>query len=611
MLGAARPLTWITDLAPLRGPGDRTATLELKERCRHAADRRRLHADRVPPEHGRGDRRAGAQTRPPQLWTLMRRKSPHELAAMRASACATLQRRDDGDRRRQDARAPASPTAILAGERAANERGAQDVRTLFSLNGGRTLRPFTTTDRRRASIRCRSMSRCGASTTGRKASALLSEQPAGRSSRKAAALLRQALAAIKAGVKRRRRVAGIIARRLEPRPHASGDRACAFASRHRACARRAAAHRSRRRPSRAGEVYSLKVGLTDGADEHAIVSAMVARPRRRHRRALDGIGSARMKRQAEIHVPMTATKRRDAHAVVPRLRAAASRSLDRMRSAATTGGQLAGPALHAGGGSAPTRRARSRRLPARGPMAASPQSGSGTASRREAPSHRHPPPHRAAEIHRRDARAAAAADARLDDREVDRGHGQGRRRHLDHVDHHARRLDRRPRAGPPRRARVQRLCGKARRRLSGPLRHVRGAAAARHRGEPARDRIRPRRAQGRRHLPVHELSRQVARRSGLRAGDGGAQPPQGRGLHASGGAGLLPRPHPRHQRGRDRIRHRHHARDRAAAVHRHRQRAIPTSAGSSPTAAACCRCCTSASCAPATSRRTSRTCRTA
>ena len=36
-----------------------------------------------------------------------------------------------------------------------------------------------------------------------------------------------------------------------------------------------------------------------------------------------------------------------------------------------------------------------------------------------------------------------------------------------------------------------------------------------------------RRAQGRRHLPVHQLSRQVARRSGLRAGDGGAQPAQG------------------------------------------------------------------------------------
>ena len=44
------------------------------------------------------------------------------------------------------------------------------------------------------------------------------------------------------------------------------------------------------------------------------------------------------------------------------------------------------------------------------------------------------------------------------------------------------------------------------------------------------DRIRLRHAQGRRHRPVHQLRRQVARRSRLRAGDGGAQPPQGAGL---------------------------------------------------------------------------------
>ena len=187
----------------------------------------------------------------------------------------------------------------------------------------------------------------------------------------------------------------------------------------------------------------------------------------------------------------------------------------------------------------------------------------------------------------------------------------GRRRHLHHLDHHARRLDRRPRAGPTGRARVQRLCGAACRRLSGPLRHVRGAAAARRRGEPARDRTWARRAQGRRHLPVHELSRQVARRSCVRAGHGGAQPPQGRGLHAPRSAGVLPRTDPRHQRGRDRIRHRHRARDRAAAVQRHRQPLSRHHAGSSRMAAACCRCSTSASCAPATCRRTSRRCRTA
>ena len=40
-------------------------------------------------------------------------------------------------------------TALLAGERAAIDRGAQDIRTLFSLDGGRTLRPFETLDDRR------------------------------------------------------------------------------------------------------------------------------------------------------------------------------------------------------------------------------------------------------------------------------------------------------------------------------------------------------------------------------------------------------------------------------------------------------------------------------
>ena len=34
--------------------------------------------------------------------------------------------------------------AVLAGEHAAHRSGAQDVRTLFSLDGGRTLRPFET-----------------------------------------------------------------------------------------------------------------------------------------------------------------------------------------------------------------------------------------------------------------------------------------------------------------------------------------------------------------------------------------------------------------------------------------------------------------------------------
>ena len=62
------------------------------------------------------------------------------------------------------------------------------------------------------------------------------------------------------------------------------------------------------------------------------------------------------------------------------------------------------------------------------------------------------------------------------------------------------------------------------------------------RREPQGDRIRLRRAQGRRHRASDELSGQVSGRSRLRAGLRGAQPPQGRGLCPPDHARLLPRP---------------------------------------------------------------------
>jgi hypothetical protein len=77
----------------------------------------------------------------PRLAPLMGRKSARELAAIQET-CGTL-----------DAALGAIGTAwrsgatvtdaALAAEQAANHRGAQDVRTLFSLDGGHTLVPFT------------------------------------------------------------------------------------------------------------------------------------------------------------------------------------------------------------------------------------------------------------------------------------------------------------------------------------------------------------------------------------------------------------------------------------------------------------------------------------
>src|SRR5204862_3629014 len=77
------------------------------------------------------------------LRTLMRRKTERELAVVR-EACATLDVAIAAMGNAQRSGKSATDT-ILAGEYAAQKRGAQDVRTLFSLDGGRALRPCETT----------------------------------------------------------------------------------------------------------------------------------------------------------------------------------------------------------------------------------------------------------------------------------------------------------------------------------------------------------------------------------------------------------------------------------------------------------------------------------
>ena len=77
-----------------------------------------------------------------ELRRLMGRKSARELAVLR-EACATLDAAVAAMRAAQGSGAGVT-AAVLAGEQAANRRGAQDIRTLFSLDGGRTLRPFET-----------------------------------------------------------------------------------------------------------------------------------------------------------------------------------------------------------------------------------------------------------------------------------------------------------------------------------------------------------------------------------------------------------------------------------------------------------------------------------
>src|SRR5262245_19845256 len=79
-----------------------------------------------------------------QLWTLMRRTSSYELLAIRDTCLALTAAMQAIAGARRTGAGPA--TAVLAGERAANARGAQDVRTLYSVNGGRTLQPFTSAE---------------------------------------------------------------------------------------------------------------------------------------------------------------------------------------------------------------------------------------------------------------------------------------------------------------------------------------------------------------------------------------------------------------------------------------------------------------------------------
>ena len=106
-------------------------------------------------------------------------------------------------------------------------------------------------------------------------------------------------------------------------------------------------------------------------------------------------------------------------------------------------------------------------------------------------------------------------------------------------------------------------------RPQGPLRADGDAAARRHRRQPARDGIRPRHAQGRRHQPPHQLRQPLSRQSAFRSGVRGVEPAQGDRVLPSEHAGLLRR-HPARRAGADhRIPVQHRARGDQPALHRH------------------------------------------
>src|SRR5215470_17058083 len=142
MLQAAKPLTWIENLRPLRNASE-TVTQWAREQSGGGRPVLIGGAFMPPALRHEVDEAAGAiADKTSDLRSLMRRKSERELAVVR-EACATLDMAIAAMGNAQRSGKSATDT-ILAGEYAAHKRGAHDVRTLFSLDGGRTLRPFET-----------------------------------------------------------------------------------------------------------------------------------------------------------------------------------------------------------------------------------------------------------------------------------------------------------------------------------------------------------------------------------------------------------------------------------------------------------------------------------
>jgi Xaa-Pro aminopeptidase len=140
MIGSVRPLTWIEDLEPLRG-GAQAALKWVGERMAQGQRVVLVGAESMPAAWRRELASAGPlEDVTPQLRACMRRKRPREIALMRES-CATLQAAAAALVATHAAGAGAT-AAVLAAERAARQRGAQDVRSLFSLDNGRSFRPF-------------------------------------------------------------------------------------------------------------------------------------------------------------------------------------------------------------------------------------------------------------------------------------------------------------------------------------------------------------------------------------------------------------------------------------------------------------------------------------
>lgn len=267
MLDAARPLTFIAQLAPLR---------ELIDVIRRGGSLRRtliVGADTMPSAFRRNLMEAGGEAvvdATEHVWNAMRRKSPAELGAIR-DATAVIDTARAVMLTTLKSGAGASEV-ISGGELAANAAGAQDVRTLFSLDGGRTLRPFVGRNRERPDplllyVAVRRFNYWADRFLG-----LSIQGEPSPLQEKVQAALRSVLGAIRAGTPARE-IEALIANSLAPyRPHPLT--AHAFAQRiglalHEPPATDLGA------TFEEGEVYSIRIGATDGDRQYVVCSQML------------------------------------------------------------------------------------------------------------------------------------------------------------------------------------------------------------------------------------------------------------------------------------------------------------------------------------------------
>jgi len=270
MIAAARPLTFVTELKPLRG-GEAIGRRAAESRTRRPGTPLLIGGGYMPTALRQdivaaiGDTPLDATA---QVWTLMRRTTKYEQLAMYNTGVALGVAMEAIAAACEDGAGVTD--AILAGERAAYDDGAQDVRTLFSLNGGRTLQPFTApieqqVDPLQVYVAVR---RFNYWAEGFDSISIKPQPPFD----KAQEVLRLALAAIKPGVDPAD-VEKLVVTAMPPyRPHPVTDGALVSRI---GIALEEPPYTNASAPLQAWEFCSVRVGVTDEAQNHAIASAMI------------------------------------------------------------------------------------------------------------------------------------------------------------------------------------------------------------------------------------------------------------------------------------------------------------------------------------------------